>query len=1320
MLTQDEADQDLLDNATVLENYLHTKYYGEWYHNAALLTITAFLSWLITRLGGGLPSVFCILAVTATLYRTSFRKLRRNIREKVIREAAMRKLETDTETIDWVNLLTTKFWNINEPFISEQIVKTGNQILADAAPSFLSHIALDTFTLGTKPPRLNHVRTFPKTDEDIVVMDWMYSLTPNDSIDKTARQLKNFVDPQIQLNVGVGAGKFGINFPIVLQNMSFSGLMRVRIKLVTSYPHIKTIDAFFIDPPTFDYVLKPIGGRALGFDINSLPGFEGFVKSMVDFIIGPMLYSPNTFQVNVQELLAGAGVDSAAGVLAVTVIGANGIKSSESIGNTVDPYVIFSLNDRHELARSQIKKSTKNPRWNETKYLLVQNLSEALTLSVYDFNDFRKDKFLGMVNYPLESIVTKPDQENIALEIMDGNKSRGSMNIALHWFPVLEGKKLDDGTVEPPPESNTGIVKINIHQVKDLDTSQSMVGQYTPYADLLFNGELLLQTKHIKRNNNAVWDESHEFLVTDKRRAKIALRIKDSRDLSTDPVLGIYQNKLDNMLHQFQTGHDWFDLNTHGRVRASVTWKPIALKGNGAIKSYTEPIGAFRIHCIKAGENLRNLETIGKVDPYIRVMVSGFQKARTVAVPNTLAPIWDEVLYVPVQSSGQRMVIEAMDAENLGSDRTLGTFELDTADFIKTNKKGEYLELIDTKQRSGQFEMKKKGPKGTLVYTISFFPAINVMDPDEAEELRKEAEKKIKEAEAAEQAATNDKTKKNEKKPETAQTNVAASTSEPEFDEPAAKDIPLDEIVKNDSGVMAVSFLDAKLYEKDVYLRVLVDDCFFPVFTSPKLISGHQSLSDTAEVLVRELSWSQLTFQITSKSKGVKKDDFISSYKVGTLNLLKKAYYGKYQLQLKDGDRLVATFNIRARYFPLLMTLDPSESINNMGQLQCEIIKADNVPAADRSGYSDPYAVVQLNGEKVFKTKTIKKTLNPVWNESFSIEILSRTKNKVLLQVWDWDLGPSGDDFLGDVDIDLSQLEPLTPVTLTLPLRGESGTVTVKFLFRPSYVTRRIDSSGMGATFANGAAIPGKLVGSAIGGATNVAGGAFNVATGVVGSASDVAGGAIGLATGTLGAAGNITSTGVGAVGSGLKSGASKLKSTFRRTSSNANASVNSGSNNNGKYGNLGQDTSSINTGSQSNLEPPSPNVRHRRTASMLSNMSGATNAEGAIAGQIRINTITGFSGVSSALVKVYIRGGSKDKEIHKSKTVKLSSGGQVEETFGFKADSAAQSIVFKIKEHKSLGRTEDLGEVTVPLSEAAGNLDLDVGQGQINVSVTI
>lgn len=40
------------------------------------------------------------------------------------------------------------------------------------------------------------------------------------------------------------------------------------------------------------------------------------------------------------------------------------------------------------------------------------------------------------------------------------------------------------------------------------------------------------------------------------------------------------------------------------------------------------------------------------------------------------------------------------------------------------------------------------------------------------------------------------------------------------------------------------------------------------------------------------------------------------------------------------------------------------------------------------SGKSDPYTVFELNGQRVFKSQTKKKTLNPQWNEDFTVQVV--------------------------------------------------------------------------------------------------------------------------------------------------------------------------------------------------------------------------------------------------------------------------------------------------------------------------------------------
>jgi Ca2+-dependent lipid-binding protein len=46
--------------------------------------------------------------------------------------------------------------------------------------------------------------------------------------------------------------------------------MRIRLKLMTSFPHVQVVDICFLEPPVIDYVLKPVGGEHFGFDINNV------------------------------------------------------------------------------------------------------------------------------------------------------------------------------------------------------------------------------------------------------------------------------------------------------------------------------------------------------------------------------------------------------------------------------------------------------------------------------------------------------------------------------------------------------------------------------------------------------------------------------------------------------------------------------------------------------------------------------------------------------------------------------------------------------------------------------------------------------------------------------------------------------------------------------------------------------------------------------------------------------------------------------------------------------------------------------------------
>ena len=767
-ITEEEAAESLLDHQTFLEGKLDDKFFGDWYHNAAVIIFACLTSWVVAVLGGGLGWVFLIMAGCGTYYRTSIRRVRRNFRDDVNREMAKSRLETDTESLEWINSFLVKFWPIYAPVLCDTIINSVDQVLSTTTPAFLENMRMKFFTLGSKPPRMDHVKTYPKAEDDIVLMDWKFSFTPNDTMDLTARQLKNKINPKVVLEIRIGKGIVSKGMDVIVEDFAFSGLMRVKVKLQIPFPHIEKVEICFLGQPEIDYVCKPLGGDTLGFDINFIPGLESFIKDQIHGNLQPIMYEPNVFPIEIAKMLAGNPVDQAIGVLAVTLHGAHGLKNPDKFAGTPDPYGTISLNGREALGRTKTVKENANPRWNETLYIIITTMADSLTLQIFDFNDIRKDKELGTATFPLDQLESVTEHENLQLEVMANGKPRGIVQADVRYFPVLEGRTLEDGTTEPPPESNTGIARFTVEQAKDLDGTKSLIGQLNPYAALILNGKEIHQTRKLKRTNNPIWDNgSKEFLVTDRKNARLGLVIKDDRDISQDPILGTYQIKADDMMSLMDKGQEWYNLAgaKTGRAKMVLQWKPVALTGSFASSGgYITPIGVMRFHFLNA-RGLRNVETMGKSDPYVRLLLSGIEKGRTVTFQNNLNPDWDEVIYVPVHNPREKLTLEVMDAENLGKDRSLGLIEVSASDYIRQGESGEYEVHDERKKQAAPLRMHGKGaPKGTLNFSAAFYPTLNIVDPEEEEADRK-VQEEMEGKKASDDTSTTDENRKSLDKP---------------------------------------------------------------------------------------------------------------------------------------------------------------------------------------------------------------------------------------------------------------------------------------------------------------------------------------------------------------------------------------------------------------------------------------------------------------------------------------------------------------------------------------------------------------------------
>ncbi|XP_030636827.1 multiple C2 and transmembrane domain-containing protein 1 [Chanos chanos] len=105
------------------------------------------------------------------------------------------------------------------------------------------------------------------------------------------------------------------------------------------------------------------------------------------------------------------------------------------------------------------------------------------------------------------------------------------------------------------------------------------------------------------------------------------------------------------------------------------------------------------------------------------------------------------------------------------------------------------------------------------------------------------------------------------------------------------------------------------------------------------------------------------------------------------------------------------------------------------GMYQLDIIlrRGQNLAIRDRGGTSDPYVKFKIAGKEVFRSKTIHKNLNPVWDEKVTL-LVENLREPLYVKVFDYDFGLQ-DDFMGSAYLYLESLEHQRTLDVTLDLK---------------------------------------------------------------------------------------------------------------------------------------------------------------------------------------------------------------------------------------------------------------------------------------------
>ncbi|KAM0935165.1 putative C2 domain, calcium-dependent lipid-binding transcriptional regulator, plant [Dioscorea sansibarensis] len=132
-----------------------------------------------------------------------------------------------------------------------------------------------------------------------------------------------------------------------------------------------------------------------------------------------------------------------------------------------------------------------------------------------------------------------------------------------------------------------------------------------------------------------------------------------------------------------------------------------------------KPQGRLSIVVVKASA-LKNMEMIGKSDPYVVLYVRAMFKVKTKVINNNLNPVWNETFeLIADDKETQSIVFEVFDEDNIADDKRLGIVKLPLLELEPETSKEFELRLLPSLD---MLKIKDKKDRGTLTIKVSYHP----------------------------------------------------------------------------------------------------------------------------------------------------------------------------------------------------------------------------------------------------------------------------------------------------------------------------------------------------------------------------------------------------------------------------------------------------------------------------------------------------------------------------------------------------------------------------------------------------------------------
>ncbi|XP_044518689.1 multiple C2 and transmembrane domain-containing protein 1 isoform X2 [Gracilinanus agilis] len=423
---------------------------------------------------------------------------------------------------------------------------------------------------------------------------------------------------------------------------------------------------------------------------------------------------------------------------------------------------------------------------------------------------------------------------------------------------------------------------------------------------------------------------------------------------------------------------------------------------------------------LRRGQNLAARDRGGTSDPYVKFKIGGKEVFRSKIIHKNLNPVWEEKACILIDQTREPLYIKVFDYDFGLQDDFMGSAFLD-------------LTLLELK-RPTDVTLTLKDPHhpdhdlGTILLSVILTPKEG--EPRDVTMLMRKSWKR---------------SSKDLSENEVLGSYFSVKSFWWRFQTQSLRLSDLHRKSHLWRGIVSITLIEGR------DLKAMDSNGLSDPYVKFRL--GHQKYKSKIMPKTLNPQWrEQFDFHLYEERGGIiditawdkdagKRDDFIGRCQID-LSALSREQTHKLELQLEEGEGhlvLLVTLTASAtvsisdlsvnsledqkereailkRYSPMRMF----HNVKDVGFLQVKVIRAEGLMAADVTGKSDPFCVVELNNDRLL-THTVYKNLNPEWNKVFTFNI--KDIHSVLeVTVYDEDRDRSA-DFLGKVAIPLLTIQ---------------------------------------------------------------------------------------------------------------------------------------------------------------------------------------------------------------------------------------------------------------------------------------------------------